>query len=144
MPTYHHPTSELRSPAQHNRLFGLLGRLDIDADGRHDLVKQFTNGRSTSTKDLFGSEANALIHHLEALRASGVDGKTYRQRRKVFSLAHELGWEHPNGAVDKEHLDAWCVKFGKAHKPLMELDVKQLAALISQMEIVLEKQDAHG
>ncbi|MEO8589438.1 MAG: hypothetical protein ABI432_08730 [Flavobacteriales bacterium] len=131
-----------RTNQQNARMHVLLGKLDIDSDQRHELVYQFTQGRTNSSREMLAHECNSLIHTLEQQLDDTEGDKLYRMRRKVFSLAHELGWELINGKVDRERLDFWCSKYGKFHKALMEHTVPELRSLITQLELVNSK--AHG
>mgnify|MGYP007026480074 CR=1 FL=1 len=129
---------------QNNRLFGLLAKLGLGGDDRADLCRQFSAGRTSSSRELLAPEADLLIAHLERLAEHGEPGKLYRMRRKVYSLAHELGWERPDGTVDVQRLDAWCMHFGRTKKDFHEHTLAELRDLITQLEIVLRKTDAHG
>lgn len=127
----------LRTPAQSNRLFGLLGKLDIDNEGRAYLVEQFTEGRTTSTKELREHECAALIDHLDNLVRNTNADAAQKMRRKVFSIAHELGWEDIGGKVDTDRLHNWLLKYGYLHKPLNDYTSHELPRLITQLEKVL-------
>lgn len=134
-----------RTTQQNSRLFYLLGRLDIDAEQRADLVHQYTNGRTCSSREMTAMECNSLIHHLEQQLGEGDQGgQMYRMRRKVFSLAHELGWELMNGHVDRDRLNNWLLKFGKHKKELKQLSAAELRDTITQLERVTERAERHG
>lgn len=142
----HHSRTELRSKQQHIRLFGLLGKLGLGNDTRHTLVHAFTNSRTTSSKEMTEWECNMLINHLEGM-VPKTDNPLFLQRRKVFALAHELGWELKGGEVDKTRLQAFIDKRGVAKKPLMKHSSKELRDLITQLERVSATQAterAHG
>lgn len=136
--------TEPRTLAQNGRLHLLLGKLGIDTEQRHELVHQFTNGRTTSSKALTAVECNQLIHTLEKQVNDGEGEKLYRMRRKMFSLSHDLGWELPNGKVDRARLDGFLAKYGPGKKPLMHLSVAELVKAITQLERVNEKQATNG
>lgn len=126
-----------RTSGQNARMHILLGKLKLDTEQRHELASQFSQGRTSSTRELTAIEANNLIHQLELQARMGTDeGKLYNMRRKVFSLAHQLGWETPDGKVDRARLDGFCEKRGVAHKPLMQHTVRELAALVTQLQNV--------
>lgn len=133
-----------RTNQQNARLFVLLGQLDIDAEQRAELVHQFTNGRTCSSREMLAHECNSLIHHLEQQTGQGEPDQLYRMRRKVFSLAHELGWELMSGKVDKDRLNNWLLKYGKHHKELYKLNASELRDTITQLERVAERVERHG
>jgi hypothetical protein len=144
MATHSYGANDLRTNQQNSRLFVLLGKLDIDSEQRGDLVHQFTGGRETSSRLMLAHECNSLIHHLEA-QLDGIDGgKLYRMRRKVFSLAHELGWEEGSGKVDKDRLNGWLMKYGQHKKDLLAMTTKELRDTVTQMERMNAKADRNG
>lgn len=132
-----------RTKAQNARLFTLLGKLRLGEDERHELAFAFSDGRTSSTRELRAYECNNLIHHLEKmLKAHPEEVKHYNMRRKVFSLAHQLGWELPNGKVDMVRLNGFCLKRTACKKPLLAMTVKELVAVVTQLENINDKQ--HG
>ncbi|HRF80142.1 MAG TPA: hypothetical protein PL070_08645 [Flavobacteriales bacterium] len=141
---HHHSTTALRTKQQNARLHLLTGRLDIDTEQRHDLVHSFTNGRTSSSREMTEAECNSLIHALEKQLADADGEKLYRMRRKAFSLAHELGWEDAQGKVDRTRLDGWCVNKSSAKKPLLHMTVAELRNLLTQLEQVLAKAQRNG
>lgn len=144
MPRFQHPPAALRNVQQNNRLYGLLAKLGLGSEDRADLCRQFSGGRTRSSRELLAQEADQLIAHLERLAEHGEPGKLYRMRRKVYSLAHELGWERPDGTVDVERLDTWCLHYGRTKKGFHDHTLGELRDLITQLEIVLRKTDTHG
>jgi hypothetical protein len=141
---FHYSATDLRTTQQNARLFVLLGKLDIDAEQRAELVHQFTHSRTTSSREMLAHECNSLIHHLEQQLGDGDQDSRYKMRRKVFSLAHELGWEGADGKVDKDRLNNWLLKYGQHHKELAKLSAKELVDTITQLERVAERVERHG
>lgn len=141
---HHHSTTELRTKQQNARLHLLTGKLDIDTEQRHDLVHSFTNGRTSSSREMTQVECNALIHALEKQLADADGAKIYRMRRKAFSLAHELGWEDAQGKVDHMRLAGWCLHKSSAKKPLLHMTATELRSLLTQLEQVLAKAQRNG
>lgn len=132
-----------RTPQQHQRLFGLLGKLGYGEDTRRTLVHSFTNGRTTSSKEMLAFECNLLINHLEGM-VPKEDNPLFFPRRKVFAVCHELGWERKDGTVDRARLEAFIEKRGAVKKPFLEHTAKELAQLITQLERISAKQPSHG
>jgi hypothetical protein len=82
------------------------------------------------------SQAERLVKELQA---KITDDHANKQRRKMFSIAHELGWHLPGTmAVDRQRLEAWVLKYGYLHKPLMSYLLAELPTLVSQLESVLK------
>lgn len=136
--------TEPRTMQQNARLHVLCGKLRIDAEQRHELMREFSNGRTSSSKELYAPECNQLIHRLEQQLTEREDNRLYKVRRKLFSLAHELGWEDATGKVDRARLDGFLLKFGPGKKILMAMDAKELSKAITQLEQVNAKQAANG
>jgi hypothetical protein len=144
MPPHHYGANDPRTNQQNARLFFLLGKLDIDSEQRAELVHQFTNSRTSSSREMLAHECNSLIHHLEGQLGEGEQDARYKMRRKVFSVAHELGWEGADGKVDKLRLHNWLLKYGMHKKELLKLSAKELTDTITQLERVAERAERHG
>lgn len=128
-----------RTTAQSNRLHGLIGMLGIDSEQKQYLVEQYTEGRATSTKDMSATECQALIDHLAKVAMDTNADRANVMRRKAFAIAHELGWEDDQGKVDREHFDAWLLKYGYLHKGINEYSHNELPKLLTQMEQLLQR-----
>lgn len=129
----------MRTTAQSNRLHGLIGLLGIDSEQKQYLVEQYTEGRATSTKDMSTTECQALIDHLAKVAIDTNADRANVMRRKAFAIAHELGWEDDQGEVDREHFDAWLLKYGYLHKGINEYSHNELPKLLTQMEQLLQR-----
>lgn len=127
----------LRTNEQNSRLHGLLGMLHIDAEQKVWLVEQYTEGRSTSTKDMTINECQALIDHLAKVAIDTNADRANVMRRKAFAIAHELGWETQDGKVDREHFNAWMLKYGYLHKDINAYSLAELPRLLTQLEQLL-------
>lgn len=118
--------------------YGLLKTTGLTSQ-KASLVNAFTNGRSTSSKDLNDYEAIELIKFLKG-QTAGKDDAAQKMRRKMISLAHELHWHVPGtGKVDMEKLNGWCVNNGKYKKLLNDHSYEELVNLLSQFKIVHAK-----
>lgn len=113
----------------------LVSKLGIDKEAKEILVKGFSEGRSTSSKELLSDEAAAMIKHLKTLDPQ--EPKAEKMRRKIISMAHEMGWTLRQGQGDKrkadmKRVDEWCKKFGYLKKSLDNHTCKELPKLVSQ------------
>lgn len=127
----------------------LLGKHNL-VDQKDSIISSFTNGRTTSRKDMTKAEAAALIGHLKSLDEG--DRRSDKMRNKILSMAHEMNWcltasplaspltlskgEGEKRKVDMAHVNNWCVKSGYLHKPLDEYTYNELPRLVSQFEEV--------
>lgn len=127
-----------RTTAQSNRLHGLIGMLGIDPEQKAYLVEQFTEGRSSSSRDMSTTECQALIDHLAKVATDTNADRANVMRRKAFAIAHELGWEDETGNVDRARFDAWMLKYSYLHKAINQYSLNELPKLLSQMERMLK------
>jgi hypothetical protein len=110
----------------------LLSKLGLQAR-KTDIITGFTGGRSSSSRDMSFNEASALIQHLKGLDPQ--ERKAEVMRRKIISMAHEMGWHLPGGnKIDMRRVDAWCLKYGYRHKKLDGYQYKDLPLLVTQFE----------
>lgn len=118
--------------AQIKYVRGLLAKVGL-SDQKDDLVRGFTNGRTTHLTEMNHAETNALIKAL-------VGGETVSPRdmmiRKILSIAHTMKWQLADGKVDMNRINAWCVKYSKEHKGLDQISNDQLPSVVTQFEKV--------
>ena len=121
-------------PQLNRQLYGLLNSTGA-ATQKANLVLGFTKGRSESTADLTDAEAKEMIAYLQ--RQQTPDDPANKMRRKFLAFAHEMRWHNPGTKnLNMQHVNDWCIKYSYLHKPLNDYTIKELPALISQMEQV--------
>jgi len=103
-----------------------------------ELAKSFSDGRTTSVREMYGHEAWLLIKHLSD------EGKEptakERMQRKILSMAHEQGWKLPGSKINMAKVNAWCMKYGApVHKPFNDYNEIELPALVTQFEKMYAK-----
>ncbi len=123
-----------RTNEQNSRLHGLLGLLHIEPEQKAWLVEEFTDGRSSSTKDMSSTECQALIDHLAKVATDTNADRANVMRRKAFAIAHELGWKDAQGKVDRARFDAWMLKYSYLHKGINQYTHNELPKLLTQLE----------
>lgn len=96
----------------------------------NDLCLQFSNNKTDQLLFLNYKETQALIKSLV-----GKSPKD-KMRGKIMSMAHEMRWELPNGKVDIEKLDAWCIKHTPYHKSFNLLSETELPKVVGIFENV--------
>ena len=130
------------TPATNRRLHMLLTKAQL-IGRKHAIVYDFTNGRTESSRELLEVEARRICQHLEkhqpAPQPAVVDEHRTKMLRKVYAIAHQVGYTHApvNGAKPKlnyQQIDAWCAKYGHHHKALLQHSNDELPSLITQME----------
>lgn len=130
-------------------LFNQTGKMGY----RHTYCWEASRGRTESTRELTATEIQSIIHRLQS--ESDSYQQANRMRRKLISMAREMGWSSPQpspkerelaachssplgrqGGDIMQRIDHWCEKYGQFHKPLMGHTLKELPLLISQFERV--------
>lgn len=124
---------------------GLNARLHLllnqtgKAPHKKELVSSFTSGRSDSSRDMTDQEARDLISYLEGSKTT--PDPADRMRKKVISMAREIGWEirNNNGKVaDMQRIRNWVTKYGYLKKPLNDYTANELPRLVTQFEKVYQ------
>jgi hypothetical protein len=123
------------STAQVSCIMAMINKLKLKAQKEH-IIMGATDGRTTSTRELTSDEANALIKYLKSQDPDEIGAE--KMRRKIISMAHEMGWKLPNSKADMERVDNWCVKYGFLHKKLNQYLYNELPKLVTQFESVYQ------
>jgi len=135
-------------------LHALLNRLGL-MDDKPLLVEQLTGGRTMHSHELSDREARELIARLEHLAGNEQRTRIQRQRRRILSICHQLGWyerdEQDNiklyggkPRLDMARINRFCTERGHGHKPLNSYRSKELRKLIYQFEQVLKTDIKHA
>jgi hypothetical protein len=130
------------TPEQLKCVQTLLSKQGADKEQREWIVSVWTNHRTTSVCNLGKFEASKLIGHLKSQQP--LHQASEKMRRKILSMAHEMGWEMPGtrsvvnnqvrARVDMKHVNDWCLKYGYLHKKLDAYTYEELPKLVSQFE----------
>jgi hypothetical protein len=104
-----------------------------DKDDKADIIRSFTAGRTSSSREMTHVEATALINHLKSLDPS--ERSADRMRKKIISMAHQMGWK-TDGKLDIGRVNNWCIKFSYLKKKLDAYEYTELPRLVSQFENV--------
>jgi len=115
-------------PQQLKTLHVLLNNSGL-MEQKKNLIAGITGGRTESSKELTYPEAGALITYLKTQEEG------HKMRRKIISLAHEMGWKLPGtNKIDIAHINDWCKKYGFGKKQLNEYTVAELPRLVTQFQ----------
>lgn len=101
---------------------------------RHELVRNFTQGRTSSIKDLSPAEMHNLMLSLSAQSAEALKADT--MRKKIIALLKYCGYTLPDGKADMKRIYQWVLKYGHLHKPLNQYTISELPTLVTQAERV--------
>ena len=132
------------TPSQIKCIQAMISKLHLRGS-KEDLIAGASQQRTTSVVELTSEEAKSLIQYLKSQDPEEVKAEV--MRKKIISMAHEMGWHLPNSKsqnsnskpkVDMARLDAWMVKSSILHKKLNQYQYKELPALITQFERVYQ------
>jgi hypothetical protein len=98
------------------------------------LIWQFTDERTESSREMTLREANELIRFLEKY------DPLEKMKKKVFAIAHSIGWIIAGDETDKKinqaAIDKFIKKHGTVKKALNEQNKAELAKTVSQFEMI--------
>jgi hypothetical protein len=121
--------------AQLSKLHVLLTQLKI-LDQKPDLVLQFTDYRTMSSKEMTKDEATELIRHLSKYDSCD------KMRKKVFALAYEAGIIYGDSWEDKKmnaaKLNLFLQDRGTVKKELGKMSKEELVKTVSQFEQIVK------
>lgn len=119
----------------------LPATVKADKELKAALIAQYTGSNDkTSTRDLSYSQAYELIRDLQNSKdSSPIYLRSDKMRKKIISMAHDLGWQYYSEAkqklcADMNAINAWCTKYGYLHKNLDDYSYTELPGLVSQFE----------
>lgn len=122
--------------SQKSTIHAILRKMGMEGDKEYkqNLVIEYSNGRCTSTTDLYYQEANMIIDALNKVTGkTEEDIKADRMRKKIIGIARSAGWE-VDGKADMNRINAWCKARGYIKKGLNDFTYKELPALVTQFE----------
>ncbi len=130
---------------QNKMLHFLLNRLGIDDGTRHDMMFNFTGGRTTSSTELTKEECSILIEKLLSILDN--DGKKQdrllkdlkqKSRRTIFKLMYDCGFLDAgmNNAEKLTVINKWIANKTKFDGKLNDLNYKQLDSIIRQLQAI--------
>src|SRR3546814_3715417 len=116
------------TPKQVKFVRGLMHKAGVTAH-KDDITISFSGGRTNSLSELTYKETSDLIDYLKG-DLNIPQSPASRMRRKILSMAHEMGWERPDGSVDMDRINAWCVKYGGKHKHMDQYSKEELPKMV--------------
>lgn len=106
------------TPQQIKAIQAALSRIGYDADARHDLIHAFTEGRTSSTKELTFDEARRMLNRL--LGNDKVNNTAYKEAeaksllRAIYHLSFSISFL--NFGFDNETEEDRLMNFAKINK----------------------------
>ncbi len=132
----------MRGVDNYGKFYMLLKRLPGEAD-KEGLVSEFTNGRTTSLREMTVAEYDELCDKLESLVGWDAQREAYRRAlKKARSGAlHQMQLWGVDTA-DWEHVDRFCADKRIAGKYFRYLDVDELKALDVKLRMMIRKKSS--
>lgn len=131
-------------PNQIIRLHTLLNKLGI-MDEKRTLVASYTEGRESSSKEMYTHEIGQLIEYLFEM-TRGDQNAADKMRKKLLYYGYQMGYEQPRSKselglspadINFIHVDTWCKSERSAIKKSMDdMTLKELTRAVSQFELV--------
>ena len=123
------------SKAQIGIIMAMINKLHMKAQ-KESIISGASSERTTSTRQLTSNEAIDLIKYLKSQDPD--EQKAEKMRRKIISMAHEMGWKLPGGTISMTRVDFWCIKYGYLHKKINQYTYTELPKLVTQFETVYQ------
>lgn len=110
---------------------------------KEELVLGASRERTTHFTELSAAEQKDLITFLqkEANKKDSEYQKANTMRRKIISMAHDMGWVRlveGSPKADMVRITDWCRKYGYLHKGLNEYTYAELPQLVTQFRAMRE------
>lgn len=123
-----------RTKAQNKKLYMLLNDTGL-IEQKDELVHDFTHGRTHHSSAMSQTECAELINYLNAFQQRNKpEVRKDVMRKKILSMAHEIGWETASGEINWQRLNKWLSKYGYEHKHLNAYTYDELTKLVGQFE----------
>lgn len=136
------------APWQLKKLHALLTKLGF-MDEKALMVRHYTEGRTTSSREMYYSEAMAMIASMEEQMDNESRSKRERIVRKMLYYGYQLGWGRPRTSQDHgikastlcyRAIESWAKSDRCAvSKSLRDMTAEELAKALSQLQIIYRK-----
>lgn len=127
---------------QNRALHSLLSQLNL-LDQKADLIEQYTDGRTRSSREMSEREAEALVSALKQEK----ERQTKKSIAKAIHLLCLLGYVRGNGDPDYGRINTFIQNIGSNNphrKTLHYLNRKELNAVVTQIEAMYKKETQDG
>lgn len=125
----------------YRQFWGLLREAHPDFDPKEAkelIVESFSNGRTSSLKDLTDAEYQEVMTSLRMLIERG--SKTIRKKKKRSALLHQLQL-YGIDTTDWQKVDEFCQDKRIAGKTFRHMSISELESAILRMRVINEKKN---
>ncbi|GGH02882.1 hypothetical protein [Pedobacter zeae] len=128
------------TPQQRMALGIIIKQIGLDKETKELMVSNYSDGRCTSTTELTYQEADHMIRTLnDAIGYKKQKTPSDAMKNKILSFFHFMWYKKPDGKIDMPRVNAWCMQYGYAHKPLDDHTEEELPKLVSEVEQMYKK-----
>ena len=129
-------------------LHAVFRQMGLDADERHEFIANFTDGRTSSTKELTMDEARKLLDELGKEQREIYQREAKQVCKQIYALSFQISFLNKgfdNGTpeefeMNKAKINVFCRNNTRFHKNLTEMTLKELKEVKKQMEAIARKE----
>jgi uncharacterized protein YpuA (DUF1002 family) len=137
------------SPQQIKALHACFHKMGYDDDDRHDFITQFTNGRTSSSKELTFEEARRMLSALNQEHGKRIQEEAKLLCKQIFSLSFRISWLNKDYSnenreefeMNKAKINIFCRQRTKFRKNLTAMTLPELKAVKKQLEAIARKEE---
>ena len=129
-------------------LHATFRQLGMDDENRHNFISHFTQGRTSSTKELTMDEARKLLDDLGKEHRETYQREAKQVCKQIYALSFQISFLNKgfdNGSTEdfemnKAKINMFCRNNTRFHKNLTEMTLKELKEVKKQMEAIARKE----
>ena len=134
---------------QMKALHATLTKAGIEDDDRHDLIEQFTGGRTRSSKDLTSAEAYKLITTISGRQEKKIQDEIKKLLRSIYMLSMKISFlnkDYSNATdedyeLNKAKINMFARSKSKAQKNVSAMTLSELNDFKKQLEAIYRKEN---
>ena len=129
-------------------LHATFRQLGMDDENRHNFISHFTQGRTSSTKELTMDEARKLLDDLGKDHRETYQREAKQVCKQIYALSFQISFLNKgfdNGTAEefemnKAKINMFCRNNTRFHKNLTEMTLAELKEVKKQMEARARKE----
>lgn len=137
------------SPQQLKALQACFSKMGLDTDERHDFVRQFTEGRVNSTRELTFDEARLMLSRLNENKERNNQAEVLKLVKSIYHLSMRISFLNKDFPSDnpadfemnKAKINIFCRNRTKYRKNLTRMSIIELKEVKKQLEAIAYKEE---
>ena len=129
-------------------LHATFRQLGMDDENRHNFISHFTQGRTSSTKELTMDEARKLLDDLGKDHRETYQREAKQVCKQIYALSFQISFLNKgfdNGTAEefemnKAKINMFCRNNTRFHKNLTEMTLAELKEVKKQMEAIARQE----